>query len=144
MVPTISLINHPLSKFSVFLWFLAGNFMHQIKDFGVFFGTQEKLIINITCSMEEYSARPLKIQSLLDQGAKATALLKSSLSTSLAICNLENKRVPVFTRRSQNRGLYMRQQNLKQPTSLCYVNPHNVHSTRWPCTYKIHLPGTAA
>lgn len=74
LVP-ISLINNPLSKFTVLLWVLAGIFMHQMKDFDFFFfffsGTQEKLTIYVTSGMEEYPGKPLKIQSLLDQGTKA-------------------------------------------------------------------------
>lgn len=56
LVPTISLINHSLSKFTGLLWFLAGIFMHQMKDLDFFGGgTQEKLTIYVTSGMEEYS-----------------------------------------------------------------------------------------
>lgn len=71
LIPTVSLINHPLSKFSVLLWILAGIFTRQIKDFGIFLGHKRNLLLSITSGMEEYSGRPLKIQRLLDQGAKA-------------------------------------------------------------------------
>lgn len=46
-------LNHPLSKFSILLQFLAGISMHQVDYFGIFLGLKEKaVIINITSSLQ--------------------------------------------------------------------------------------------
>lgn len=46
-------VNHPLSKFSVLLQFLAGISMHQETILAFFWGLKEKaVIINITSSLQ--------------------------------------------------------------------------------------------
>lgn len=69
----INSFSHQSSTFKVQCAFVVSSwdFHAPNKTLQYFFGTQEKLTIIVTSSMEEYSGSPLKIQSLLDQGAKA-------------------------------------------------------------------------
>lgn len=111
LVP-ISLINNPLSKFTVLLWLLAGIFMHQMKDsdFFFFFRDARKTYYLHNLWHGRIPRKTTENPKPARPGNKSP-LLKSSLSTSLPMCNLENKRVSVFTLRTE--VCIMKQQELK-------------------------------